>query len=114
MGKVSIDQLKNLYQNSKGLIVTQEEDFGISMVEAQACGIPVIAYGHGGQREIIIENKTGLFFDKRTYESLKDALRHASNVKWKSEECSRNAHRFKRQEFVKGLTQIVTNYAKTV
>ena|SRR3989338_1550957 len=114
LGKVSIDQLKNLYQNSKGLIVTQEEDFGISMVEAQACGIPVIAYGHGGQREIIIENKTGLFFDKRTYESLKDALRHASNVKWKSEECSRNAHRFKRQEFVKGLTQIVTNYAKTV
>jgi glycosyltransferase involved in cell wall biosynthesis len=114
LGKVSIEQLKTLYQNSKGLVITQEEDFGISMVEAQACGIPVIAYTRGGQREIIADGKTGLFFEYKSQDSLKDALSRASNVKWKSEECSHNVRRFKRQEFVKGLMQIVTSYAKTI
>lgn len=114
LGKVSIEQLKTLYQNSVGLIVTQDEDFGISMVEAQACGIPVFAYGHGGQREIIEDGKTGLFFNEQSQKSIKDALRQASKVKWKSEDCCHSAQRFKRQEFVKGLTQTVTNYAKTI
>src|SRR3990167_5950219 len=49
-GRVVKERLKELYQNAKALIVTQEEDFGISIVEAQACGIPVIAYDKGGQK----------------------------------------------------------------
>ncbi len=53
LGKVTKGQLRALYRNCQALIVTQEEDFGIALVEVQACGRPAIAYHHGGQREII-------------------------------------------------------------
>src|SRR3990172_7650649 len=81
-GRVEKEKLKVLYQNARALIVTQEEDFGISMVEAQACGIPVIAYGKGGQKEIVLEAKTGLFFENQSAQSLKDAIKYFSGLKW--------------------------------
>ena len=43
-------------------ILPGEEDFGITALEAQACGTPVVAYGRGGARETVIDGKTGLFF----------------------------------------------------
>ena len=54
IGKVTKEELRQLYQNCQALIVTQEEDFGIASVEAQACGVGVIAYDSGGQQEIVI------------------------------------------------------------
>jgi len=113
LGKVSLEELKILYQNSKGLIVTQKEDFGIAMVEAQACGIPVVAFGEGGQLEIVKEGKTGLLFSSQTQEVLKDALTGVSKVEWKSELCRRNVERFSRQEFVKHLQRVVATNGKT-
>lgn len=113
LGKVSLENLKSLYQNSKGLIVPQEEDFGIAIVEAQACGIPVIAYGRGGQLEIIKEGQTGLFFQSQSPKALKDALVQASKVEWKSALCSRNVERFSKRVFVKDLQQAVATYGKT-
>ncbi len=66
--------LINYMQNAKGFVFAAEEDFGITPVEAQACGTPVIAYGKGGCLETIIENQTGLFFEHQTVESLKTAI----------------------------------------
>lgn len=114
LSKVSVETLRTYYQNAKGLIITQKEDFGIAMVEAQACGIPVIAYKKGGQLEIIKEGKTGMFFQSQSQEAVKDALAEASKVEWKSEVCRRNAQKFNRAEFVRGLQQAVATYAKTI
>jgi glycosyltransferase involved in cell wall biosynthesis len=71
-------------QSAKAFIFAAEEDFGIAPIEAQACGIPVIAFGKGGALETIVgsfanENNvkvtdTGLFFEKQTTESLINAV----------------------------------------
>lgn len=110
-GRVSKERLKTLYQNALALIVTQEEDFGISIVEAQACGIPVIAYDKGGQKEIIIEGKTGLFFESQIAQSLKDAIKHFGRLKWSKAACKKNALRFSKENFVSNLKAFIDKHA---
>ena len=111
-GRVAKESLKILYQNAKALIVTQVEDFGMSMVEAQACGIPVIAYDKGGQKEIVIEAKTGLFFEIQSAQSLKDAIKYFSRLKWSKAACRKNALRFSKDNFVLNLKAFTKKYAK--
>ncbi|MBI2743047.1 MAG: glycosyltransferase [Chlamydiales bacterium] len=55
---------------AKAFVFAAEEDFGIIVVEAQAAGTPVIAFGKGGSLETVVEDKTGLFFPDQTVESL--------------------------------------------
>ena len=115
VGRVTRKRLKEFYQNTRALIVTQEEDFGISMVEAQACGIPVIAYGKGGQKEIVIEAKTGLFFENQSAQSLKDAIKYFSRLKWSKAACRKNALRFSKDNFISNLRAVVKKHAaKTI
>ncbi|MGF1522356.1 MAG: glycosyltransferase [Leptolyngbyaceae cyanobacterium] len=61
-------------ERCKALIFPAEEDFGITPVEAQAAGAPVIAYGRGGVTETVIPGKTGLFFPAQTAASLAQAV----------------------------------------
>jgi len=66
--------IKELLSKAKAFVFAAEEDFGILPVEAQASGTPVIAFKKGGVLETVIENKTGIFFDSQTLESLKNAI----------------------------------------
>lgn len=61
-------------QRAKAFVFAAEEDFGITPVEAQACGTPVIAFGKGGVLETVIENKTGIYFHEQSVESIIDAV----------------------------------------
>lgn len=83
------------------------EDFGIAMVEAQAAGCPVIAYGTGGAREIVSEHRTGLFFDEAAPESLIAALEEFERGSFSAAECAANARRFDKQSFLAGLGMFV-------
>ncbi len=74
LGNISEREKINLYSKAKAYISPQEEDFGISMVEAIASGCPVIAYRKGGALEIIQENVNGVFFDYQDWESLAEAV----------------------------------------
>ncbi|MFA6466441.1 MAG: glycosyltransferase [Patescibacteria group bacterium] len=70
LGELS-DQQRNYYlSRCQAFIYPQIEDFGISALEAMASGRPVIAYGQGGALETVIANKTGVFFEEQTWESL--------------------------------------------
>lgn len=113
-GKVTRENLKEYYQNCQALMVTQEEDFGIAQVEAQACGQPVIAYGLGGQKEIIKEGETGFFFDKQTSDSLKDAINAFFGLKWKSYACRKNSMRFEKALFLKNFKNQLSKYGQSV
>lgn len=110
VGKVTKEQLREFYQNVQALIVTQEEDFGIAAVEAQACGIPVIAFDSGGLREIIVGGKTGIFYKNQTAESLKDAIMSSGDVKWSQSACRKNSLRFSQAAFVKEIKRVVRTY----
>lgn len=109
LGHTPAEKLRELYQNAQALIATQEEDFGISIVEANACGIPVIAYGHGGQTEIVISGKTGLFFESQSQKSLEDAILHSSKVKWEISACQKNALRFSKEVFAKDFQKAIAD-----
>ena len=76
------DEAVQLYQNAKGFLFPGEEDFGITPLEAQACGTPVIAYGRGGALETVIDNKTGIHFREQNVESLKEAIIQCQNMEF--------------------------------
>lgn len=93
--------LKKYYETCRAFLYPQIEDFGITAVEAQAAGSPVIAYWSGGALETVIEGQTGVFFDAQTPEALADAIMrfeaHSSN--FTAEACRQSAQRFRKERF---------------
>ncbi|MBI4231841.1 glycosyltransferase [Candidatus Peregrinibacteria bacterium] len=74
LGYVPESMLKKLYSECEALIFPQVEDFGITTIEAMASGRPVIAFRAGGALDTVIEDQTGIFFDKQTSLHLKAAI----------------------------------------
>lgn len=74
MGYQPFEVLKEKMQHARAFIFAADEDFGMIPIEAQSCGTPVIAYGHGGSLETVREGVTGLFFQEQTPEALMDAV----------------------------------------
>lgn len=70
LGYQEFNILKEYMQKAKAFVFAADEDFGITPVEAQACGTPVIAFGKGGALETVVNGKTGLWFKEQTVESL--------------------------------------------
>lgn len=106
-GRCSDEQLREYYRNCKAFLFPGEEDFGITPVEAQSCGRPVIAYGRGGALETVREGETGVFFEEQTVDSLCDAIRRLETMQFSGENIRRNAMRFSREEFDRNLTAAV-------
>lgn len=73
-GRASDQDVQYHLQRCKALIFCAEEDFGLTPLEAQACGAPVIAFGRGGARETVLDGITGCFFDKQETDSVADAI----------------------------------------
>lgn len=105
LGSVSDAELVVLYRNCQALIMTQEEDFGMAALEAQACGRPVVAYGAGGARETVKEGVTGLFFDEQEKESVKGVLSRFDPKQFLGENCSTSAAQFGSDRFKTELLQ---------
>jgi glycosyltransferase involved in cell wall biosynthesis len=85
LGYQSFEVLKDHMQRAKAFVFAAEEDFGITPVEAQACGTPVIAYGKGGALETVngfneTENPTGLFFKEQTSQSIECAVKQFEQI----------------------------------
>jgi glycosyltransferase involved in cell wall biosynthesis len=107
MGWQPQEVLKSHLMRAKAFVFGGEEDFGIILLEAQACGTPVIAYGRGGALETVVENKTGLFFGEQSTESLQAAIAEFDTRKWDSSACRQNAERFSAKLFRERFQQFV-------
>lgn len=100
-------------QNAKAFVFAAEEDFGITPVEAQACGTPVIAFGKGGSLETIrpygVEKPTGLFFDKQEVSSVIQAVERFELISDTIEPsiCRENSVRFSSERFQKEFSDYV-------
>lgn len=99
LGPVSAESLRSLYQGAKALLLPGEEDFGITALEAQACGTPVIAYGRGGAKETVIPVETGVFFSELTVMSLESALDKFQGLEFNKNIIRSNAMKFSRAAF---------------
>lgn len=106
-GFVDEKALLNLYLGAKAFIFPQEEDFGITAVEAQAAGCPVIAYKKGGSLDTVIEGVTGIFFEDQTKDSLIGALRKMENKKFNIKKLYDNAERFNEERFTKEIMDLI-------
>lgn len=69
-GSLSGPDLRHHLACAKAFVYAGEEDFGISMVEAQACGTPVLAFARGGAAEIVVDGQTGLLFHQQTPDAI--------------------------------------------
>ncbi len=97
----------------KALIICGEEDFGLTSLEAQALGKPVIAFAKGGILETVILNKTGILFEEQTEDSLVVALQKLESIKIKPDDCYQNAEKFSREKFLKNFKQEVASLLYT-
>lgn len=107
LGFVSDQELRRLYQEAQALIFPQIEDFGLVAVEAQACGVPVIAFKAGGTLDIIEDGKNGLFFEKQTLEGLIEALQRFKATVFDYEYTARSAKRFSYDVFQNNLRDYI-------
>src|SRR3972149_484901 len=107
LGRVSDAELPGLVARCRAFLFPGYEDFGITPVEAQAAGRPVIAYAAGGALETIVEGETGLFFHEQTPEALADAIRRVDAMDFDPAAIRRNAERFSTDRFKRELRAFI-------
>ncbi len=108
-GKISDEELISYYKNCKAFIFPGKEDFGITMVEAQLAGKPIIAYKGGGAIEIVKNGKTGIFFKEQTVESLISVLKKFRSSRYNSVACINNGKRFSEEKFIIEMKAFINN-----
>jgi glycosyltransferase involved in cell wall biosynthesis len=107
MGALSDAEVREHMARCRALIFPGEEDFGLTTVEAQASGRPVIAYGAGGALSTVIEGQTGVFFSEQTVESLVEAVRGFQDEQFDPQRIRRHAEEFDTQRFMDRLSHFV-------
>jgi glycosyltransferase involved in cell wall biosynthesis len=104
LGHVDQETLLRLYRTSRALVFPAEEDFGIAMAEAQACGTPVIALNRGGARDIVEHGVTGWLLDSPTVDAVQRGVRQAAREELDPAEIRRRAERFSASRFREQIT----------
>jgi glycosyltransferase involved in cell wall biosynthesis len=119
LGYQTFEVLRDYMQRAKAFVFAAEEDFGITPVEAQACGTPVIAFGKGGALETVrgygeMDRPTGLFFKEQTVSSLVQSIKLFENITGniQYQDCRENALLFSPERFRKEFEDYVNKKFK--
>lgn len=108
LGEVNQLQKSQLLSQAKAFIFCSDnEDFGIVSVEAQAGGCPVIGFASGGIKETVVDGKTGVLFDQLTPESCADAVKKLQKLHLKSADCLANAQKFTPEKFIQKIKSLI-------
>ncbi|MCC6300391.1 MAG: glycosyltransferase [Anaerolineales bacterium] len=116
LGFQSDERVAELLGKARAYVCAAEEDFGIAIVEAQAAGCPVIAYGAGGALETVTDGGTGVLFPEQSVHSIMDAIGRFERDKnsFDINELVKNAERFSKERFLREFVDFVqSNPAKT-
>ena len=109
LGEVSDEQKFELMAQAKAFIFSSfDEDFGITPVESMGVGTPVIAFRSGGVKETVIEDKTGVFYEENTPESLNSAINRFEKLKLNPDDCVQRAEKFSEKVFDRKIKEVVS------
>jgi glycosyltransferase involved in cell wall biosynthesis len=111
-GRISDQELVRLAQSAKAFLFPNEEDFGISAVEALAAGTPVIAYKKGGALDIVQDGETGVFFDDQSVDSLISGIKRFETMTFLPATLHRKAKRFDKSLFATKMNKIISDHIK--
>lgn len=110
IGRVTDRELNKLYSEAKAFIaLARDEDFGMTVVEAQSFGTPVIAFNGGGFKESVIDGKTGILIDEVSENSIRKAIEKIEETKWNKLEIINNAEKFSKENFIKAIKSYINN-----
>ena len=108
MGRVDDNKLYDLYVKAKGFIaLAKDEDFGMTVVEAQAAGTPVIAFNGGGFKESVIDGITGILINKTDEITIKNAIEKIDKIEWDKKKLQENALKFSKERFEKEIKYFI-------
>jgi len=107
LGRVPDADLPDLMARCKAFIFPGREDFGITPVEAEACGRPVIAYGAGGALDTVIDGETGVLFEEQTVESITAAIQRCNALNFDAAVIRAHAENFSTETFQQKMTAFV-------
>lgn len=112
LGRVVDEDLAQLYATARAVIVPSVEEFGITAVEAQASGRPVIAAGQGGALETVLDGQTGILAIPDDVESFTHAIEGIDALDFDPDSAVRNAQRFSVAVFERRLSEEVSRAVK--
>ena len=112
--ELPFEQLLDQYRHCRAFIYPAEEDFGLALVEAQACGRPVVAYGRGGALESVVDGKTGVLFTEQTADALSAAVDRLEGLQLNTGEIRDNALRFSHRSFEREMARFVDDCRSVV
>lgn len=107
LGYVPDEDLPDLFARCRAFIFPGLEDFGITPLQAQAAGRPVIAFRGGGALDTVIPDQTGAFFDEPTVESLAKILETFDHTRYDPAVLRAHAMQFDTSVFRDALTRYV-------
>jgi len=109
LGNLTDEELVSYYKNCRALLFSGHEDFGLTILEAQSFGKPVIAFKGGGALETIIDDKTGIFFYPQTVESLVKIIEGFNNMTINPKDCIQQAEKYSFSIFKKQFLSVMLN-----
>jgi glycosyltransferase involved in cell wall biosynthesis len=112
LGRVDEAHRDALLSGARALLFPGEEDFGIVPVEAQAAGVPVVAYGVGGARESVLDGRTGVLFEQQSADGLARALERFEGLALDQAQMRANAARFGRLRFRQEMAGAIDRAAR--
>ena len=107
LGRLSDEEVVHYYARCRAFLFPGEEDFGITLLEAQACGRPVIAYGSGGSLASVVEGITGEFFYEQTVDSLATVLASFEERRYEPQTIRNHALEFDTSRFHRRILQFI-------
>jgi len=106
-GWIPREELSRLYAQAAGFLHVGEEDFGITMVEALAAGVPVIALNAGGARDIVRDGVDGVLVSKPTVDLLRAAIEQVDAAEWDRGALAERAASFSRGDFTEKMRELI-------
>jgi len=106
-GRLDEATVAEIIASSQALIMTQEEDFGITAIEAQALGTPIVALAKGGVLETVIDFQTGLLYPEQTKESLLGAISRLNRISFQADKLHNNAIKYRQDQFIRQIKNLL-------